>query len=155
SFVTEAGDEVGSFDGNLALHGQGSGQGIESRQQFQDFGHQGDGFWLQGGNVSLTNNVVAGMRHSGYVVFPRGLVQAGLGVTTIDGADVDPAIANGRTAVPVGDVPLKLFRGNKVFASGDGFESWFSLLNTNVGATVVQDFQVWRVGGTAIFTPYT
>jgi hypothetical protein len=155
SFVTEAGDEVGSFDGNLALHGQGSGQGIESRQQFQDFGHQGDGFWLQGGNVSLTNNVVAGMRHSGYVFFPRGLDQAGLGVTTVDGADVDPAIANGRTDVPVGDVPLKLFSGNKVFASGDGFESWFSLLNTNVGETVVQDFQVWRVGGTAIFTPYT
>src|SRR5262249_14835894 len=52
SFVTEAGDEVGSFNHNLAMHGQGSGQGIDSRQQFQDFGHQGDGFWLQGGNVS-------------------------------------------------------------------------------------------------------
>jgi hypothetical protein len=155
AYVTEAGDEVGSFHHNLAVHGRGSGQGIESREQFQDFGHQGDGFWLQGGNVSLTDNVVSGMRHSGYVFFPRGLDQAGLGVTTIDGAEVDPTIANGRAQVPVGDVPLKEFRGNKVFASGDGFESWFSLLNTSAGVNLIQDFQVWGVGGQGIFTPYT
>src|SRR6185295_424400 len=81
AYVTEAGDEIGSFDGNIAIHSQGSGAGIESRQRFQDFGHQGNGFWLQGGGVSVTNNVVAGQRAQAYVFFPRGLDQKGLGVT--------------------------------------------------------------------------
>ena len=85
AFVTEAGDEIGSFDHNLAMHSQGSGMGIKSREVAQDFGHQGDGFWLQGGNVSLTNNVAAGQRHSGFVFFPKGLDQKGLGVTEIHG----------------------------------------------------------------------
>ncbi len=94
AYVTEAGDEIGTFNGNIAIHSLGSGAGIESRQQVQDFGHQGDGFWLQGGNVSVTNNVVSGQRHSGYVFFPRGLVQKGLGTTQIPVADlVNPAWA--------------------------------------------------------------
>src|SRR5439155_23169497 len=105
SYVTEAGDELGSFDHNIAIHSLGSGAGIESRKQVQDFGHQGDGFWLQGGNVSLTNNVVAGQRHSGYVFFPVGLDQKGLGVTAIEADTLaDPSWANGNPTIPVGDV---------------------------------------------------
>src|SRR4030095_12941186 len=49
AYVTEAGDEIGTFDHNIAIHSRGSGQGIESRKQVQDFGHQGDGVWLHGG----------------------------------------------------------------------------------------------------------
>ncbi len=85
AFVTETGDEIGSFDHNLAMHSLGSGQFIKSRELVQDFGHQGDGFWLQGGNVSIANNVVTGMRHSGFVFFPTGLNQKGIGVTQISG----------------------------------------------------------------------
>jgi hypothetical protein len=157
AYVTEAGDEVGSFDGNIAIHSQGSGEGIESRQQVQDFGHQGDGFWLQGGNVSLTNNVVAGQRHSGYVFFPVGLNQKGLGVTTIDAATLaDPTWANGKATVADGDVPLRKFQGNVAFGTGDGFESWFSLLNVSDGRqSVIQDFKAWNTNSTGIFTPYT
>ena len=40
--------------------------------------------WLQGGNVSLTDNIASGQRHAGYAFFPVGLNQKGLGVTTID-----------------------------------------------------------------------
>src|SRR5439155_9138100 len=129
SYVTEAGDEIGSFDHNIAIHSRGSGAGIESRKQVQDFGHQGDGFWLQGGNVSVTNNVVSGQRHSGYVFFPVGLEQKGLGTTMIAGAN----LSQYRWAKPdqnydVADVPLKEFKGNVAFGVKDGFESWFSLL---------------------------
>ncbi len=157
SYVTEAGDELGTFDHNIAIHSRGSGEGIESRKHVQDFGHQGDGFWLQGGNVSLTNNVVAGQRHSGYVFFPVGLNQKGLGVTTIEADSlVDPAWANGRETVAVGDVPLRQFDGNVAFASADGFESWFSLLNVKDSRrTIVNGLKVWNVGSNAIFTPYT
>src|SRR6185295_16344888 len=88
AYVTEAGDERGSFDHDIAIHSRGSGADIEARKQFQDFGHQRDGFWLQGGNVSVTNKVVAGQRHSGYVFFPVGLEQAGLGTTRISGVNL-------------------------------------------------------------------
>ena len=83
AYVTEAGDEIGTFDHNIAIHSRGAGGGIEDRKDDGDFGQLGDGFWLQGGDVTLTNNISTGQRHSGYVFFPVGLNQAGLGVTQI------------------------------------------------------------------------
>ena len=92
AYATEAGDEIGRFDGNIAIHSQGSGGVSDGRSNVQDFGHEGNGFWLQGGNVSVTNNIVAGQRSAGFVFYPVGLNQAGLGVTTIPVEDlVDPA----------------------------------------------------------------
>ncbi len=158
AYITEAGDELGTFDHNIAIHSRGSGDGIESRKQVQDFGHQGDGFWLQGGNVSLTNNVVAGQRHSGYVFFPVGLDQKGLGTTKISGANLSQySWANAAEMYAVGDVPLKQFKGNVAFGAEDGFESWFTLLNvTHHDQSVIEDFSVRNIkGSAAIFTPYT
>ena len=66
--------------------------------------------------------------------------------------------------MPDGEVPLRGFDGNTAFADGDGFESWFSLLDftnkpnaTSPDAalqTVVSNFNVWNSGG-GIFDPYT
>ena len=158
AYITEAGDELGTFDHNIAIHSLGSGDGIESRKRVQDFGHQGDGFWLQGGNVSLTNNVVAGQRHSGYVFFPVGLDQRGLGTTTISGANLSQySWADATRNYAVGDVPLKQFKGNVAFGAEDGFESWFTLLEANhQSRSVIEDFSVRSTNGSAaIFTPYT
>ncbi|MCX7423722.1 MAG: hypothetical protein NT013_29880 [Planctomycetia bacterium] len=158
AYITEAGDEIGSFDHNIAIHSLGSGDGLESRKQVQDFGHQGDGFWLQGGNVSLTNNVVAGQRHSGYLFFPVGLKQKGLGTATISGANLTQySWADPTKAYAVGDVPLKQFKGNVAFGAEDGFESWFTLLNvTHHDQSVIENFSVRNTkGSSAIFTPYT
>ena len=158
AYITEAGDELGTFNHNIAIHSLGSGDGIESRKRVQDFGHQGDGFWLQGGNVSLTNNVVAGERHSGYVFFPVGLEQKGLGTTTISGANLSQySWADATKTYAVGDVPLKQFKGNVAFGAEDGFESWFTLLNvTHHDQSVIEDFSVRNTNGSAaIFTPYT
>ncbi len=157
AFVTEAGDEIGSFDHNLAMHSQGSGQNILSRQTFQDFGHAGDGFWLQGGNVSLTNNVATGQRHSGFVFFPRGLDQKGLGVTQISGENLQTyAWANPTRMYEVADIPLLKFQGNTAFGVEDGYESWFTLLNApHSSPTVIEDFKVSYTSGNAIEIPYT
>jgi hypothetical protein len=162
AYVTEAGDEIGTFNGNIAIHSQGSGAGIESRQEVQDFGHQGNGFWLQGGNVTLTNNVVSGQRAGAYVFFPRGLVQKGLGTTQIPVADlVNPAwAAPGQTMMPVGNIPLRKFQGNVAFASGDGLETWFTLLDVNGKnpdqRNLIENFTTFgNASGRGIFTPYT
>ncbi len=92
AYVTEAGDELGTFDHNIAIHSQGAGGGIEDRKNDNDFGQLGDGFWLQGGNVSVTNNVSTGQRGSGFVFFPVGLNQAGLGVTQIAFDNLTPQV---------------------------------------------------------------
>ncbi|MFP6763812.1 MAG: G8 domain-containing protein [Planctomycetaceae bacterium] len=47
-FVSEAGDEIGSFRNNIAIRGRGSGlKSVNARHAVQDFAHQGDGFWMQ------------------------------------------------------------------------------------------------------------
>jgi hypothetical protein len=51
AYVTEAGNEIGAFRNNIAIRSTGSGAGIESREDRQDFGHQGDGFWFQGAGI--------------------------------------------------------------------------------------------------------
>jgi hypothetical protein len=164
AYVTEAGDETGAFIGNIALHSAGTNEGIENRQNVGDFGFQGNGFWLQGGNVTLDNNVVTGQHRSAYVFFPRGLDQKGLGVTQIPISTLSPDLqawylAHGMAItdlVPDGDVPLREFQNNVAIASNDGFESWFSLLSApNNFNTVVDGLVVARVNGDAVFTPYT
>ncbi len=157
AFVTEAGDELGSFDHNIAIHSRGSGEVVMGRERIQDFGHQGDGFWFQGGNVSVTNNVASGQRQSGFAFFPRGLDQSGVGLTTISGANLSHfRWAKRKLTYDVADVPLKEFRGNSSFGVKTGFETWFSLENAKCkGRTVVEDFTVQAATGTAIFTPYT
>ncbi len=81
AYVTETGDEIGAFRNNIAIRSTGSGAGIESREDRQDFGHQGDGFWFQGAGIEVEGNIAAGQRHSGFVYFTQGLVQTGLGTT--------------------------------------------------------------------------
>ncbi len=157
AYVTEAGDEIGSFDHNLAIKGLGSGEQVESRKNVQDFGHDGSGFWLQGGNVDVTNNVVAGMRHAGYVFFPRGLEQKGLGQTEIHGDELPASYgADPELHYEVADVPLKSFQGNTAFGVMTGYESWFTLQHTHLNVrTVIEDFTAFATTGPAIFTPYT
>jgi G8 domain len=157
AYVTEAGDELGTFDHNIAIKSLGSGEQVSSRQNNNDFGHDGDGFWLQGGNVTLTNNVASGQRHAGFVFFPTGLNQKGLGVTMIPGNELPASYgANPNLMYADNDIPLLQFQGNVAFADQDGYESWFSLQNTKLNVrTVIQDFTVFDMTTDAIFTPYT
>jgi hypothetical protein len=173
AYVTEAGDETGTFDHNIAIHSQGGGGGVESRSAFQDFGFQGNGFWFQGGNISVTNNVATGQASSGFIFFASGLVQS---IPVSIGPDGKPVFQNVTTAIPAsalswapwapsdpnamvadGNVPLKQFSNNVSFANGDGFESWFSLLSvTNPQVTtVIQGLKVYYSPAINVFTPYS
>lgn len=159
-FVTEAGDEVGSFVHNIAIKSLGSGLGVDARKSIQDFGHDGDGFWLQGGNVSLIDNVAASQRHAGFVFFPRGLVQKGFTPAQMQiPGDALPASygADPTKSYEVLDVPLLEFKNNVAFGMITGYESWFSLLATPFSTvqTHIQGLRVFSTTGPAIFTPYT
>jgi hypothetical protein len=151
-FVTEAGDEVGAFRRNLSVRCVGSGEDPSGRDPIQDFGHEGDGFWFQGGGLVVENNIACGCGHAGFFYFTRGLVQDGLGRTQFLAANLEDASwARGYSMVNVGDVPIRSFKQNTAFASHIGFAMRFHLVGSakfggpaNPGRSILQDGLVWN-----------
>jgi hypothetical protein len=159
SFVTETGDEIGTFARNIAVHSVGSGAGLEAREDVQDFGHQGDGFWFQGGGVHVVDNVAAAQRAQGFIFFTEGLVQPGLGTTRFLAANLpDPSIAGTSTTISVINTPIFEFRGNTAYGTVDGLHTQYHLLNARPGVrSVLEDFTAWNVtnGHNAPYTKHT
>jgi hypothetical protein len=80
-FVTEAGNELGTFDNDIAIRGTGDGEyrpnqiifaNPDRPQPLADFGFSGDGFWFQGPAIHATNNVAAGCNGVGMIWFTTG-----------------------------------------------------------------------------------
>ena len=123
AFATEVGDEIGGFYGNMAIGTTGSGEADNSRETpFQDFGHQGDGFWFQGAGVSVVGNISAGNQGHAFAYYTRGLIEStGRGRFLSANLD-DPSIAGGQPTIDVGLVPVTNFRDNV------GYSSYMGLL---------------------------
>ena len=144
-FVAEAGNERGAFERNFALRSEGSGERMKSREfeadgdpgHVDDFGHGGHGFWLQGSQVELRDNVAAGHRHHGFAFWNRSLVDRPLkeGESIGDRADnvenFPTAFVDGMAPLldsdevvdgmaPASHLPLRAFEDNTAFASGGG-----------------------------------
>ena len=154
-FVTEAGDEIGSFVGNLAIQARGSGGGIESRRDIQDFAHQGDGFWFQGGGVRVVDNVAVGNTGHGFVYFTRGLEQD-VGTTRFLAENLaHHQIAKGNDTVRVGEVPLLEFRNNEAYGNATGMATRFhKLRDTHQEVSVIEDLRLWN-NNRGMHIPYT
>ncbi|MEY2908272.1 MAG: hypothetical protein RLZZ602_795, partial [Pseudomonadota bacterium] len=126
AFNTEAGNEIGSFIGNLAIKMHGTREEPQSRQIHGDFGHAGDGFWLQGPGVRVEDNIVAGATGSGLILYAEALFQDGLGITTFPSANLpDPTAAEGAENVPVTLAPLAPFSGNIAYGSELGAQIYY------------------------------
>lgn len=154
-FVTEAGDEIGTFEGNIAIHSSGSNEPVSSRTDEQDFGHQGDGFWLQGAGVTVHNNIASGHSGHGFIFFTRGLVHGPDHTTEFLAENLpDPSIANGNEFVNVGEVPLFGFHHNTAYSSAVGATTRFHRLKGDfTGNTVVENLTLWN-NTTGLNTPY-
>lgn len=149
SFVTEFGSEIGTMARNLSIRNEGSGDGLESRQDIFDFGHGGDGFWLQGPGVKVVDNIAASAAEAAFIFFTASS-EAEFSAANLD----DPSLAAGRTSVPVGTVPFKQVSGNTGFASGSGLETWFHLTHMNDGQSYIDGMTTWNTNR-GIFNPYT
>ena len=126
AFSTEAGNEIGSFQNNIAIRMHGTGEEPISRQEEGDFGHAGDGYWLQGPGVSVENNIAVGATGSGLILYAEPLFEDGLGVTAFSSGNLpDPALAEGAESVPVSLAPLTLFRGNESYGSRLGAQIYY------------------------------
>jgi hypothetical protein len=149
-FVTEDGNEVGEFRNNFALNTLGvAGEAIDARPN-HDFGFRGNGFWLQGPGVKLTNNVSAASMSSAFVLFTN---------TTKNMFDAvnlaDPSMAYGHDAIPVGIIPWAGFTGNTAYTARAGLEIWNHLFESNDNQTYIDDFSAWNVRTTGIDLHYS
>jgi len=167
AFSTEAGDEIGSFDSNIAIRMHGSGEEPISRQEEGDFGHAGDGFWLQGPGVRVENNVAAGATGSGLILYAEPLFEDGLGITTFPSANLpDPTIAAGAEDVPVSLAPLATFRGNESYGSALGAQIYYHRTFITIeeeqeeqaalqfAPSLVEDMDLWS-NATGMLASYT
>lgn len=71
-YVTELGNERGSFMRNVAVRSIGTGlevEGDRAHKAANDFAHTGEGFWLEGSHVPVVGNVAIGHRGSGFTFF--------------------------------------------------------------------------------------
>ncbi len=145
AFATEVGDEIGGFYGNLAVGSTGSSQDIEARENKQDFGHQGDGFWFQGGGVSVVGNISAGNSGSAFAYYTRGLIEGGIQGRFKSENLVDPSIAAGAATIPVIEVPVRQFSSNVGYASAVGLTVRYHLQEaTHPQRSVFEESQFWN-----------
>ena len=114
SFITEAGDENGVFEGNMAIATRGYGIGSVndwgSRQHYYgDGGFQGNGFWIIGPHVDFVDNIVNGSSNSAFA-FKRDPIDMVSGV--LDSED--------SKEISYHSVGLKSFSGNIAYGNSCG-----------------------------------
>jgi hypothetical protein len=132
-FSTEVGDEIGSFTGNLAIGGRGAGEEVETRQNVQDFGQNGDGFWFQGTGIRVTGNISAGNNGHAFIMYARGLIEGGVQQKFLSANLPEPSIAGGAAEIDINLVPVFQFEDNVGYASGMGFAIWYHLRDSTHG----------------------
>lgn len=142
AYYTEAGDENGSFIGNIAirivnpnmpLKGGPDDEELhpDARENRQDFGFQGDGMWLHSPNVKVENNVFSGISGHAVIVWPEGLLERNADGSTskvfhdtanVPGGDL---IGPPGTRMQIMDVPIGSFRGNQAYSATRGVQLFY------------------------------
>jgi hypothetical protein len=94
-FVTEASDERGSFDHNIAICGDGDpdfhryaprrfegsfDEDVLDRAANGDLAFTGDGFWVQSPLVGVTNNIATGLQGHAFILWNHGIFEADRGM---------------------------------------------------------------------------
>ncbi|MEM7011662.1 MAG: cadherin-like domain-containing protein, partial [Verrucomicrobiota bacterium] len=134
-YYTEVGDETGSMIGNIAIRTwnptfrlDSEGGAIDPDLGFdhQDFGNDGDGYWLTGNRVAMIDNVSAGASAHGIIYWVDGQVEADIprGRATVKVSELGNGhLIPGRDEIPVWWAPLAECRGNESYGATIGFRA--------------------------------
>ena len=132
AFYTEAGDEVGTMRGNIAIRSvsptftldDGGAIDPDLRAEVQDFGVDGDGYWLSGHRVSLIDNISAGASGHGMIIWSDGLVEADRGRTTVKVSEIPNGhLITDRDTIPTWWAPMEEIHNNESYGATIGFRS--------------------------------
>ncbi|MFN0276171.1 MAG: PKD domain-containing protein [Chitinophagales bacterium] len=143
AYVTEAGNELGSFINNLALKGTGNDLYDPTSPQFSrplrtanfDLGYEGDGFWLHGVNVECEGNIAASCMGTGFHIFADDDdftldEKVKVPVSTI----LNPAIAGGDDSIYTYILPLRKNNNSVVYNTVQAMAFWTYMYNAdNIG----------------------
>lgn len=131
-FYTEAGDEIGSMVGNIAIRTVNDAFTLDDAGAIDpdlglhlgDFGNDGDGFWLSGTRVSVIDNVASGASAHGIIFWTDGLIEPDTGRSTVKVSELPNGhLIPDRTTVPVWWAPLAEVRNNESSNATVGFRS--------------------------------
>ena len=131
-FYTEAGDEVGSIVGNIAIRTVNEAFTLDDLGAIDpdlgldrgDFGREGDGIWLSGNRVSVIDNVVSGTSAHGIIFWVDGLIEPDLGRSSVQVSDLPNGhLIPNRLTVPVWWAPVAEVRDNEIYGATVGFRS--------------------------------
>lgn len=172
AFQTEAGDEIGSFTGNIAIRTVNPDfpaldplfTSVDIRENSQDYAFQGDGFWIHGGRVSVENNIASGCSGHGFIYWAEGLREPDTGVEI--NRFLAENLPNG-SHLPLGVcntwwAPIISFKGNTAYSATKGFASFYihsslfddyQSLSSEYLETVrsnLEDFTVWNIRSEAM-----
>ncbi|MEM7258459.1 MAG: G8 domain-containing protein, partial [Pseudomonadota bacterium] len=151
-FYTEAGDEIGSMQGNIAIRSVNSSFTVDEQGAIDpdlsaflmDYGNDGEGFWLTGTRVSLINNVSAGASAHGIIYWTDGIMEPGAATATrvtVKVADLPNGnLIAGRESVPVWWAPLAEVRGNESYGATVGFRARYIHARNYLGRDDESDF---------------
>ena len=132
AFYTEAGDEIGSIVNNIAIRTvnpdfrlEENGEiSVDLRADQQDFGVDGDAFWLSGHLVSMRDNVASGASGHGIIIWSDGLVEPDRGRSTVRTADIENGhLITGRDTIPTWWAPLAEITNNEASNATIGFRT--------------------------------
>ena len=151
-FYTEAGDEIGSMQGNIAIRSVNRSFSLDDqgaidpdlRATHMDYGHDGDGFWLTGPRVSMINNVSAGASAHGIIYWTDGIMEPTPSPTTRVTIPVSH-LPNGnlipnRQSIPVWWAPLAENRGNESYGATVGYRMRYLHAKNYLGRDEQSDF---------------
>ncbi len=125
AFVTERGDELGSFVSNIAIRNTADeakrsvALRFQARKPINDFGFGGHGFWLQGINVIARDNVSSGAGREAFALYP--LLFDDADQTRFELEQIAPEHrASFSAAMAPDEAPAYSFKGNIAYGSNIG-----------------------------------
>ncbi len=149
-FVTENGGERGAFRRNIAMRAMGGSTQSIKEIANHDMAHTGHGFWFQGGNVIVEDNVASGCRDGGFTWFSRSTLG------NIPNREVktefllDPEITSGKGSIYAGELPIMSHKNNTAYSC------YFGMIGIDVeingeGPTnsVIENFTILNAQGIA------
>lgn len=151
-FYTEAGNEIGSMQGNIAIRSANDAFALGDQGAIDpdisadrmDYGNDGDGFWLTGNRVSLINNVSAGATAHGFIYWTDGVMEPnGETATRVTVAVSDVANSHlipNRESIPVWWAPMAESRGNESYGATIGFRIRYVHAKNYLGREEQSDF---------------
>jgi len=173
AFTTEDGNELGTFNRNIAIKGRKAttATDLDDRTSNIDFGYEGNGFWIQSSNVAYENNIAISCSGDAYKVFSDDASMPAEGRHKIPKANIlNPSIAGVDDSIYTAVVPMRKFLGNIAYNCNSGMTFWTHMLNNdNVGdfsslendpyshtiMSVIDGFKFWGMLAAGISVKYS